>query len=103
MAEGENNAQATEKMVGGVTGKGFKPGQSGNPKGRPPLAKDFKQRCRDFMQAEGWRTLQELAQDPKSAHRFRALELIANYGYGKPTQLIGADDENPLKIVVDLL
>ena len=27
-------AKATEKQRGGVTGKGFKPGQSGNPKGR---------------------------------------------------------------------
>jgi len=25
------------KKLGGVTGKGFKPGQSGNPNGRPPL------------------------------------------------------------------
>lgn len=30
-----NNAESTDKMLGGITGKGFKPGQSGNPKGRP--------------------------------------------------------------------
>ncbi len=37
----ENNEKST-KMLGGITGKGFMPGQSGNPGGRPrnPL-KDF--------------------------------------------------------------
>jgi len=30
-----NNQQSTEKLLGGITGKGFMPGQSGNPSGRP--------------------------------------------------------------------
>ena len=30
-----NNAPTTDKRPGGVTGKGFMPGQSGNPSGRP--------------------------------------------------------------------
>lgn len=30
----ENNAK--QRLRGGITGKGFRPGQSGNPKGRPP-------------------------------------------------------------------
>ena len=31
----ENNTGTTEKKLGGVTGKGFMPGKSGNPGGRP--------------------------------------------------------------------
>jgi Family of unknown function (DUF5681) len=31
----ENNGKTTGKMPGGVTGKGFRPGASGNPGGRP--------------------------------------------------------------------
>jgi Family of unknown function (DUF5681) len=31
----ENNENSTEKLPGGITGKGFIPGQSGNPGGRP--------------------------------------------------------------------
>ena len=27
--------QSNGKLLGGITGKGFKPGKSGNPKGRP--------------------------------------------------------------------
>lgn len=30
-----NNEPSTEKLLGGCTGKGFMPGQSGNPSGRP--------------------------------------------------------------------
>lgn len=33
-----NNGETTEKLIGGVTGKGFMPGQSGNPNGRPRRA-----------------------------------------------------------------
>lgn len=31
----EDVAKTTEKQLGGITGKGFMPGQSGNPNGRP--------------------------------------------------------------------
>jgi hypothetical protein len=31
----ENNAKTTGKLPGGITGKGFRPGRSGNPGGRP--------------------------------------------------------------------
>jgi hypothetical protein len=31
----QNNEQPTPKMLGGITGKGFMPGQSGNPAGKP--------------------------------------------------------------------
>lgn len=31
----QNNAPSTKKKVGGITGKGFLPGQSGNPGGKP--------------------------------------------------------------------
>jgi len=34
--ENKNVNNTTQKQPGGITGKGFKPGQSGNPAGRPP-------------------------------------------------------------------
>jgi hypothetical protein len=33
--DGKGNEKTPAKMLGGVTGKGFMPGQSGNPSGRP--------------------------------------------------------------------
>ena len=38
----EDNAKATQKLVGGITGKGFKPGQSGNPGGMKPMSPEVK-------------------------------------------------------------
>lgn len=32
----KNVKETTKKQLGGITGKGFMPGQSGNPAGRPP-------------------------------------------------------------------
>ena len=83
------------KTTGGATGKGFKPGQSGNPSGRPKVAAEFKERCRAFVDEHviaAWenevRTLGE--------HWMKASELLAAYAYGKPTQAVehtGADGE----------
>jgi len=37
----EKQRKNNGKIPGGVTGKGFKPGQSGNPNGRPPNEKSI--------------------------------------------------------------
>jgi hypothetical protein len=67
-------------------GKPFAPGQSGNPSGRPAVAKEFRERCREFMESEGWTSLISMAQDKKDRDRYRALDLLAAYAYGKPKQ-----------------
>jgi hypothetical protein len=46
------------KQLGGVTGKGFMPGQSGNPKGRP-RGSGITDRLRELLQADDGR-LQEI-------------------------------------------
>ncbi len=74
------------KTTGGATGKGFKPGQSGNPNGRPKIADEFRGKCREFMSDEGWEKLKAITDDPKHRDYFRALELIMGYSYGKPKQ-----------------
>lgn len=45
-----NNGKTTGKTVGGVTGKGFLPGQSGNPSGRPK--KPLTDRYRGVLEAD---------------------------------------------------
>jgi len=66
--------------------KPFKPGQSGNPSGRPKVAKEFRERCREFMTETGFETLASIANSPRDRDRFRAIELIAGYALGKPKQ-----------------
>jgi hypothetical protein len=56
-----------------------------------------------FMTKTGWATLEAMACDPKSPHRFRALELLAAYAYGRPTLPLAGDpepDAAPLEVTV---
>jgi hypothetical protein len=92
----ENNAETTEKQLGGVTGKGWMPGQSGNPGGRP------KKRLIDECLIE-----QLEAMDSEQASRVakaillkavegdtKAAQLVAERTQGKPSQKVevtGAD------------
>lgn len=89
------------KRLGGITGKGFLPGQSGNRQGRPRTAK-FSEACR--------RLFEEIGQNGKTGaeelaeHCFRRAlkgsarhaELFLNYSEGKPKhgpELSGLDGE----------
>lgn len=65
----------------------FLPGVPSVSPGRPAVSKDFRERCRVWMEEPdgGWDTLLELA-TTKSRDQFQALQLITNYAYGKPAQ-----------------
>lgn len=83
----------------------WKPGQSGNPRGRPSLNGPFRAFCREYMDKAGWEKIVDLASNASTltppAVQLHALELIAAYGYGKPTQPITGDQEaGPLAIEV---
>lgn len=63
----------------------WRPGQSGNPKGRPKTLRQFRER----IQKEGYRLYVELlkiAYDRSDPEQMRAIELLLAYGYGRPSQ-----------------
>lgn len=75
----------------------FKPGQSGNPNGRPPgtisIVARIKQKFeQDPVYFEEW--LSKLMEDP--TNRRAIMEQID----GKPKQVIAGDSENPLRIEI---
>lgn len=94
-------AQNSKKQRG--PGRPFKPGQSGNPGGRPAARREFRERCREIMEAEGggWDILETMLRGSAQDRRF-AVELLAAYGYGKPKQglEVSGDPENPVGVVV---
>ena len=112
----ENNDSATSlitsptvKRVGGITGKGFMPGQVANPGGRPKgLAAYIRERTHDgrdlvdfvvdVFQGNGERLN---GHPPKLEVRFEAATWLADRGFGKPVQTIAhtGDDGGPVKIL----
>jgi hypothetical protein len=86
----ENNGGSTGgKRVGGVTGKGFRPGQSGNPGGRPKALAEVKalaaEHTRDAINA-----LHAIATDDKKDERARVQAAVAllDRAWGKPAQAV---------------
>lgn len=80
-------------------GRRFEKGHSGNPSGRPLVAKGFREKCREFMErGGGWEALIELTESGRD--QFAALSLIASYAYGKPTQPITGLDDGAITIRV---
>lgn len=80
-----------------MVGKPFQPGQSGNPSGRPAVVKVFRERCQEFMDTEGWRKLNAMARG-RGPFAYQALQLIAHYAYGKPSQPITGPDDGPIQL-----
>lgn len=84
--------QNNMKTTGGATGAGFKPGQSGNPGGRPRgLARMTRDKLGDDgdVLVEFWLGVMN---DPsaKLPDRLTASKLLAERGWGRPTAVVAA-------------
>jgi hypothetical protein len=69
--------------------KPFKPGQSGNPAGRPKMPKDLKEAFK-AASPKALEILKKILADPaaKDNDRLRAAEIILDRAYGKPAQAV---------------
>ena len=70
----------------------FRPGQSGNPNGRPRVLADVQNAAREHS-GEAIETLARIMRDPKApaAARISAACALLDRGYGKPSQAINAN------------
>jgi uncharacterized protein DUF5681 len=96
MSSVENNGGTTRP--GGVTGKGFTKGVSGNPGGRPKgIAAVVRALTSPEKQVQ---RLLEIADDPKArpSDRIRATELLLAYGWGKPPATVAPEGYDPLEL-----
>ena len=85
-------------------GKPWEKGKSGNPKGRPMMPEELKEKCRSYTE-EGIETLIALARNNKKQpkDRIKAIEILLERGYGKAAQAIvgGEDGDKPVKLSIE--
>ncbi len=80
-----------------ATGRPFKPGESGNLNGRPKVVDEFRAKARkavDELVLEKWiDEVRNMGDD-----WLRASELLAAYGYGKPSQGIEVSGKDGVQL-----
>jgi hypothetical protein len=94
------NEASTGRGSGGITGKGFKPGQSGNVNGR---AKGLAKATRELVGDDGVRLAEfwvDILEDTeaKMADRLEASRLLADRGWGKAASFAPIEEDDPLGI-----
>lgn len=77
----------------------FKPGQSGNPGGRPRTPEEAKKKLKNEAYMAVSRLIKE-AQNPKSKHYYDANKEIMDRVWGKSAQPLDVESENTIKIIV---
>ena len=89
-------------MARRATSTSFKPGQSGNPNGRPRVLADVQNAAREHS-CEAIDTLAQIMRNPKApaAARTSAACALLDRGYGKPSQAIEATNTNVTYAVSD--
>ena len=85
-----------------ATSTSFKPGQCGNPNGRPRVVADVQNAAREYSTA-AIETLARIMRNPKApaAARISAACALLDRGYGKPSQATETTNPNAVYIISD--
>jgi hypothetical protein len=85
--------QTTEKQRGGVTGRGFLPGQSGNPSGRPRSEKKLLEQMYGENGQQLYRDLDAIRQSSKTAPKLKVqiARFLIERLHGRPQQHVEVD------------
>ena len=86
-------------MVGEATR--WKPGQSGNPGGRPREVSELRKLAREYTK-DAIETLAQIMVDVKAseASRIAAANSLLDRGYGRPLQAVDLDVSEPISSIV---
>lgn len=91
-----NNGEST---LGGATGKGFVPGKSGNPSGRPKMPEELREAFRAHAPIALKTLVDVMTTGEKDSDRVKASEIILDRGYGKASQPIDATLEGAIQVI----
>lgn len=97
----DNNGGTTDiPRIGGVTGKGFVPGQSGNPSGRPAgIAKSVRQRFNNSPLELVDALYAEMRNErARPTERIQAARTLLEFGWGKAATFAAIEGQDPLEM-----
>lgn len=88
-----------KKRVGHATAGSWKPGQSGNPAGRPPLPDEYKDSIKALAK-KGLQALDAILDNPRHFRHEQACEYVVNRAHGTPTVRaeISGPDGGPVQV-----
>jgi hypothetical protein len=94
--------ESNEKLYGGITGKGFKPGKSGNPGGRPkskPLTEAYERLLADRKTADA---VAKAMERQARKGNVRAAQEMADRVEGKiQFQVVGTGEDGAIRVIVE--
>jgi len=96
----DNTKPAKKGMREDLMARAWKPGQSGNPSGRPKMPVELKEMLKRIA-PEMFQVVIDIAKDPKSkpSDRIKASEILIERVYGKAAQPICGDEEGSAIVV----
>lgn len=95
-----SDVQSNRGTTGGITGRGFMPGRSGNPGGRP---KGLARATRELVGEDGHKLAEfwfSVMQDEtrRDSDRLEASRLLADRGWGKAPTYAAIEEADPLDL-----
>ena len=77
----------------------FKPGQCGNPKGRPKMLQATRELLQDASYEAAYNLIR-ISKNPKHPKQFQACQDILDRNLGKASQPVDVTEENTIKIII---
>lgn len=98
--EKQRRDEIKAKRMKNIESHQFKPGQSGNPKGRPKTPEATKQLLKDSSYEAAYNLIR-ISKNPKHPKQLQACQDILDRTFGKATQPLDFGEENAIKVILE--
>ena len=98
--EKKRRDEINAKRMENIKDHQFKPGHSGNPKGRPPIPEATRQLIKEASYGAAY-TVIRISKNPNHPKQLQACQDILDRTLGKAAQPLDIGEENTVKVVIE--